>query len=249
MHACTCTHLHMHAQACTYNTATPTVCMLCISPPPDDVRGAPPYAPAGTQRDVLQLEPPQWQPDSGASHCAGCHKPFQPLRRLRHHCRLCGRIYCAACCGARLLLPPRFRASEPQRVCEMCEGLLAPLQGFLVGAAAASVQPPVHDALDSVSLRSWLNAPYSSSMQVELYKAANILQAYVKARCCAALTACLCSAVCCELLTHSSCLTLTQPFMPATMLCYDIHLKPMEPLLQCTRSHYDCMQSNLFLCL
>ena len=150
---------------------------------------------------------------------------------------------------ARLLLPPRFRASEPQRVCEMCEGLLAPLQGFLVGAAAASVQPPVHDALDSVSLRSWLNAPYSSSMQVELYKAANILQAYVKARCCAALTACLCSAVCCELLTHSSCLTLAHPFMPATMLCYDIHLKPMEPLLQCTRSHYDCMQSNLFLCL
>lgn len=60
----------------------------------------------------------------------------------------------------------------------MCANLLEPLQPFLVGATAASVQPPVHDALDAVSLRSWLNNPWSSNMADELYKAANILSCF-----------------------------------------------------------------------
>lgn len=69
---------------------------------------------------------------------------------------------------------------DPQRVCDMCASLLEPLQPFLVGATAASVQPPVHDSLDAVSLRSWLNNPFSSNMADELYKAANILSCFNK---------------------------------------------------------------------
>jgi hypothetical protein len=72
--------------------------------------------------------------------------------------------------------------SCPQRVCDMCAGLLEPLQGFLVGATAASVQLPVHDALDSISLRSWLNNPFGGNMPDELYKAANILHKFNKVR-------------------------------------------------------------------
>jgi hypothetical protein len=60
----------------------------------------------------------------------------------------------------------------------MCASLLEPLQPFLVGATAASVQPPVHDALDAISLRSWLNSPWSGNMADELYKAANILRKF-----------------------------------------------------------------------
>ncbi|KAF8059433.1 Sh3yl1 [Scenedesmus sp. PABB004] len=140
--------------------------------------GLPQSAPGGPQRDVLRLEPPQWLPDSYASHCGNCMQPFKPLMRLRHHCRLCGRLFCHACSARQLLLPPRFKERDPQRVCDMCAGLLEPLQAFLVGAAAASVQPPVHDALDAVSLRSWLNSPWGGDMAAEVYKASNIIRTF-----------------------------------------------------------------------
>lgn len=61
----------------------------------------------------------------------------------------------------------------------MCAGLLLPLQPFLIGAASASVQPPVHDAVgDAISLRSWLNRPWGNALADELYKAANILNTF-----------------------------------------------------------------------
>lgn len=62
------------------------------------------------------------------------------------------------------------RQRDPQRCCDMCAQLLTPLQPFLVAATSACVQPPVHDALDAVSLRSWLNNPWGSSMGDEVYK-------------------------------------------------------------------------------
>jgi hypothetical protein len=64
----------------------------------------------------------------------------------------------------------------------MCASLLDPLQPFLVGATAASVQPPVHDALDAISLRSWLNSPWAGNMTDELYKGANILRKFNEVR-------------------------------------------------------------------
>ncbi|KAI8466576.1 MAG: hypothetical protein J3K34DRAFT_524441 [Monoraphidium minutum] len=137
--------------------------------------------PSRSQADVLLLDPPMWLPDSYASHCANCSLPFKPLLRLRHHCRLCGKVFCGACCGRRLLLPPRYNRREPQRCCEMCAGLLAPLQPYLVGALSRSVQPPVHDALDAVSLRSWLNSPVSGSLEDDAYKATNILRTFMAA--------------------------------------------------------------------
>lgn len=71
--------------------------------------GLPQSAPSGTQRDVLTLEPPQWLPDSYASHCGGCQLPFKAIVRLRHHCRLCGKLFCHSCSSKQLLLPPRFK--------------------------------------------------------------------------------------------------------------------------------------------
>lgn len=57
---------------------------------------------------VLALEPPQWLPDSYASSCGSCHLAFRPLVRLRHHCRLCGKVFCHACSAQEMLLPPRY---------------------------------------------------------------------------------------------------------------------------------------------
>jgi hypothetical protein len=66
---------------------------------------------------VLGLEPPLWLPDSHAADCLSCHLPFRPFTRLRHHCRLCGKIFCAACCHKRALLPPRYGVRCGPRRC------------------------------------------------------------------------------------------------------------------------------------
>ena len=58
---------------------------------------------------------------------------LRPFTRLRHHCRLCGLIFCDACCRLRAMLPPKFQLKEPQRVCTTCAQLLEPLQPFLAG--------------------------------------------------------------------------------------------------------------------
>eukprot|EP00878_Enallax_costatus_P005460 GHUV01005731.1.p1 GENE.GHUV01005731.1~~GHUV01005731.1.p1 ORF type:complete len:268 (+),score=50.43 GHUV01005731.1:75-878(+) len=71
--------------------------------------GLPQSAPSGTQRDVLEMDPPQWLPDSYSSICGGCQLPFKPLMRLRHHCRLCGKLFCHGCSSKQLLMPPRFK--------------------------------------------------------------------------------------------------------------------------------------------
>jgi hypothetical protein len=46
---------------------------------------------------------------SYAPSCGGCHQAFKPLTRLRHHCRLCGKVFCANCSKQRKMMPPHFR--------------------------------------------------------------------------------------------------------------------------------------------
>ncbi len=38
----------------------------------------------------------EWMPDSQATNCNNCYKVFTILNR-RHHCRLCGKIFCNSC--------------------------------------------------------------------------------------------------------------------------------------------------------
>jgi len=35
-----------------------------------------------------------WVPDSDLNYCYNCEKKFIILIRKRHHCRLCGKIFC-----------------------------------------------------------------------------------------------------------------------------------------------------------
>ena len=98
------------------------------------------YVMAQGEADLLSLEPPMWVPDSAAGGCSRCRARFKLLVRPRHHCRLCGQLFCGVCCARRLLLPPRFQQAVPQRVCTSCAALLDPLQAFLAGV------PPVQEA-------------------------------------------------------------------------------------------------------
>ena len=39
-----------------------------------------------------------WMPDSQCKECYDCNEKFTTFRR-RHHCRLCGQIFCSRCCN------------------------------------------------------------------------------------------------------------------------------------------------------
>ena len=57
-----------------------------------------------SRNSVATLSSP-WQYDSMTKLCAGCRCEFNPLNR-RHHCRLCGKIFCHGCSSQRALVPP-----------------------------------------------------------------------------------------------------------------------------------------------
>lgn len=86
-----------------------------------------------------------WMPDSAASKCCACRKPFGWFRG-RHHCRFCRKIYCADECSNFMVIPTRLVAvsTEPQtwletitakfatqpkvRVCDACYAYLTALE-------------------------------------------------------------------------------------------------------------------------
>lgn len=71
---------------------------------------------------------PTWMPDRDASTCSGCHSRFSGVFRTgKHHCRLCGKVFCENCTKNRLsikdpLSPSGFLPGDhdEQRVCQTC---------------------------------------------------------------------------------------------------------------------------------
>lgn len=72
----------------------------------------------------------QWESDKAVSCCTRCEAPFTFVRR-KHHCRACGRIYCAKCSS---------REVSGRRTCDWCMerlyGVAAP-DGMAVSNRAA----------------------------------------------------------------------------------------------------------------
>uniref|UniRef100_A0A915HID9 FYVE-type domain-containing protein n=1 Tax=Romanomermis culicivorax TaxID=13658 RepID=A0A915HID9_ROMCU len=59
-----------------------------------------------------------WMPDSKCKDCYECHEKFTAFRR-RHHCRICGQIFCSKCCKNEI--PGRFFGySGSLRLCNYC---------------------------------------------------------------------------------------------------------------------------------
>ncbi|KFB37662.1 AGAP003431-PB-like protein [Anopheles sinensis] len=72
-----------------------------------------------------------WTPDKGVSKCTGCEKEFSITRR-KHHCRNCGKIFCAICSEHVSILPSTSERADtnggggkPVRVCDHCWEKLA----------------------------------------------------------------------------------------------------------------------------
>ncbi|XP_065173933.1 lateral signaling target protein 2 homolog [Atheta coriaria] len=62
--------------------------------------------------------PPIWIPDEVAPKCMSCGSNFTVVKR-RHHCRNCGKVFCARCSSNSVPLP-KFGFSKPVRVCNKC---------------------------------------------------------------------------------------------------------------------------------
>lgn len=56
------------------------------------------------ERSVATLSSP-WEYDVLQPYCTSCRDEFNPINR-RHHCRLCGKIFCNNCSNQRTLIPP-----------------------------------------------------------------------------------------------------------------------------------------------
>eukprot|EP00756_Hemistasia_phaeocysticola_P057046 Hpha_TRINITY_DN33681_c0_g1::TRINITY_DN33681_c0_g1_i1::g.43337::m.43337 len=85
------------------------------APPSDEVSPPPPRAgpPVALGRD-------QWTPDRHAPECSACRVPFTRLRR-KHHCRLCGEVFCHACSRNQLrMLKANRKGTSLERVCDDC---------------------------------------------------------------------------------------------------------------------------------
>ncbi|XP_056685690.1 uncharacterized protein [Spinacia oleracea] len=133
-------------------------------------------------QEILEAEPPRWLPDSSASACMLCSARFHPIICSKHHCRFCGGLFCNEFSKGRSLLPPIFRISDPRRVCDVCCVRLEFVQGYLMDQVSRAAQLPTYDLTDLSTLRSWLNFPWSQSMEYEIYKETNALKSCNKGK-------------------------------------------------------------------
>uniref|UniRef100_A0A7S2KNH9 FYVE-type domain-containing protein n=1 Tax=Skeletonema marinoi TaxID=267567 RepID=A0A7S2KNH9_9STRA len=69
-----------------------------------------PVRPTPTKLPDPHLSSPRlsspWDPDALSNHCSSCRSSFDHLFKRRHHCRLCGRLFCHECSNTRSLIPP-----------------------------------------------------------------------------------------------------------------------------------------------
>ncbi|KAI1905353.1 hypothetical protein AGOR_G00015230 [Albula goreensis] len=70
----------------------------------------------GKEANGLGSRQPPWVPDSEAPNCMNCLQKFTFTKR-RHHCRACGKVYCAVCCNRKCRL--KYLDKEA-RVCVVC---------------------------------------------------------------------------------------------------------------------------------
>mmetsp|Transcript_18866 Transcript_18866/g.55956 ORF Transcript_18866/g.55956 Transcript_18866/m.55956 type:complete len:1838 (+) Transcript_18866:503-6016(+) len=58
----------------------------------------------------------EWQTDDDAAECGGCNVEFSMFNR-RHHCRICGQIYCSTCLKHKVMTTAK---SKPVKSCQEC---------------------------------------------------------------------------------------------------------------------------------
>ncbi|XP_066548547.1 zinc finger FYVE domain-containing protein 9 isoform X1 [Amia ocellicauda] len=81
---------------------------------------------------------PVWVPDSQAPICMKCEVKFTFTKR-RHHCRACGKVFCAACCSLKCRL--MYMDRKEARVCVTCHSVLMNAQAWETMVSACNQSP------------------------------------------------------------------------------------------------------------
>ncbi|XP_066453693.1 zinc finger FYVE domain-containing protein 9 [Eleutherodactylus coqui] len=113
---------------------------LAVSPdsPDNDLQAGQYGGPASKPFTTLGEVAPVWVPDSQAPNCMKCEARFTFTKR-RHHCRACGKVFCAACCSLKCKL--LYMDKKEARVCVICHSVLINAQAW-ENMMSASVQSP-----------------------------------------------------------------------------------------------------------
>lgn len=87
----------------------------------------------GTDSDMRRY----WMPDANAKSCYDCGEKFTTIRR-RHHCRICGQIFCSKCCSEEIPGSMISSAIKGQlRSCNYCYNYIS---NCMSSSASQSVQ-------------------------------------------------------------------------------------------------------------
>jgi hypothetical protein len=77
----------------------------------------------------------EWVNDDMCSACTLCARTFSTLLR-KSHCRVCGKIFCRACAGKKVLLPG-YGTHKGERACDPCRTAIERLRSFMREPGAA----------------------------------------------------------------------------------------------------------------
>uniref|UniRef100_H2LF08 Zinc finger FYVE-type containing 9 n=1 Tax=Oryzias latipes TaxID=8090 RepID=H2LF08_ORYLA len=89
--------------------------------PDNDLQAGQQGDPSRKASSALGDVAPVWVPDSQAPVCMKCDVKFTFTKR-RHHCRACGKVFCAACCSLKCKLA--YMDRKEARVCVTCHSTL-----------------------------------------------------------------------------------------------------------------------------
>ncbi|XP_034558163.1 zinc finger FYVE domain-containing protein 9 isoform X1 [Notolabrus celidotus] len=81
---------------------------------------------------------PVWVPDSQAPICMKCDVKFTFTKR-RHHCRACGKVFCATCCSLKCRL--MYMDRKEARVCVTCHSALTCAQSWETPVTTSNQSP------------------------------------------------------------------------------------------------------------
>ncbi|MEE6495534.1 hypothetical protein FKM82_002076 [Ascaphus truei] len=113
-------------------------CLASTDSPDNDLLAGQFGVPVSKPFSTLGEVAPVWVPDSHAPNCMKCKIRFTFTKR-RHHCRACGKVFCATCCSLKCKL--LYMDKKEARVCVICHSVLLNAQAW-ENLVAASVQSP-----------------------------------------------------------------------------------------------------------
>uniref|UniRef100_A0A1A7Z3E4 FYVE-type domain-containing protein n=1 Tax=Iconisemion striatum TaxID=60296 RepID=A0A1A7Z3E4_9TELE len=116
----------------------PSPSLMSSESPDNDVQAGQQGALCRKGSSSLGEVAPLWVPDSQAPVCMKCDVKFTFTKR-RHHCRACGKVFCAACCSLKCKLV--YMDRKEARVCVTCHSAMMTAQSWETPAPASNQSP------------------------------------------------------------------------------------------------------------